>query len=125
MYYKAENLVVRRLVAPFVFIVLLVSMTRIGFSPANILRTLASGISDREITDCSTETFQSHSHDPLWLLKALNTCQEGGAYIGDDQFLWSAGIMIGLIALGAFVRDFRGRARAEAPGQTPVDQDAG
>jgi len=32
--------------------------------------------------------------------------------------------MIGLIALGAFVRDFRGRARVEAPGQTPVDQDA-
>lgn len=125
MCHKAENLVVRRLVAPLVFIVILVSMTRIGFSPANILRTLAEGVSDREITDCTAATFQSHAQDPLWLLKGLNTCRDGGAYIGDGQFLWSAGIMIGLIALGAFVRDFRGRARVEAPGQTPVGQDVG
>lgn len=121
---KAENLVIRRLLCPLVFVTFLISMTNTGFAPANILRTLASGISDREITDCTTETFQSHSQDPLWLLKALNTCQEGGVYIQDDQFLWSAGVMIGLIALGAFVRDFRGRARTDVLEQAPSNQDA-
>ncbi|RLP07029.1 hypothetical protein [Propionibacterium australiense] len=121
---KAQNLVIRRLVCPLVFVVFLTSMTHIGFSPANILRTLASGISDKEIPDCSVETFQAHSQDPLWLLKGLNTCQEGGAYIQDDQFLWSAGIMIGLIALGAFVLDIRTRARSEVAGQAPADHGA-
>ena len=107
----AENLVLRRFTAPGVLMGTLIAFACLGYGPFGILRAMIKSMPDVSSSDCTNVSITEHLDNPSWLLKAIDICGGGGVYLGDQSFLWCAAIVVGLIAVAAFVMDFRNRAR--------------
>jgi len=103
---NAENLILRRFVAPSALLIVLIVLAQFGYGPDGILRALASSMPDIDVADCAGDALGDHLDEPAWLLKALDVCGGNSVRLEDQPFLWFVGIVVGIFSLGAFVVDF-------------------
>lgn len=110
---EAENLLLRRFVAPSVLVAVLVGMVQLDLGPRGILQSMMASAPD-VILDCNDgQALSQHLEDPAWLLRAIDACGDGGAYVQDEPFLWSVGAGLALFAVAAFMADFYRGARGK------------
>jgi hypothetical protein len=110
----ASNLLLRHFAAPTVLICALLGMTYIGVNPSNMVRSMVSATPVVDFKNCTDEAFREHLDNSAWILKAIDTCGGGVAYVQTQPFLLSIGAVLGVLAFVALIRDFRRGARAMA-----------
>ncbi|SKA98430.1 hypothetical protein SAMN06295879_2594 [Agreia bicolorata] len=103
----ARNLLVRRILAPLLFILVLVGMTHFGFGPRGTLLSMVAAMPSVGAESCTDSAIVEHSGDPEWMLRALDACGRDSIYLDDSVFLWTGAIAVCILAAGRFVIDFR------------------
>lgn len=108
---SAENLAIRRLLAPTVFAIALLVIFRLGAGPSSVLQMLLAQLKGPGM-DCSAEAIMKRLTDTNGAFQVYLTCGDGSLRISDRAFGWSALILLAIAAIWAFIRDFRRRAHS-------------
>lgn len=113
---NADNLLLRRFIAPVILMLILVGLINAAFGPHEILRNMMASAPGVSASECTDASFLAHLSSPSWLFSAMDSCGAGESVLSNEVFLWVSGVFTGSLALLEFVRDVRRTASPTADG---------
>lgn len=116
----AENLLLRRFVAPAIFLMVLGVMVNTGFGPRSLLLSMLSGATTASEIGCTEGAFRSHSDDSGWIVQAMQQCGGAPVHVDDQTFAVISLMALGATAIAVLITDFRVSRQAAEQGRAAI-----